>query len=69
MGDEEIKAPPIGIRPKFIWQESRYRSICAAIERYNNANLAIPETWITERNELLDEIPKSHEYYTQNRNK
>lgn len=52
--------PPIGIMPKDIFFNNckikRYKHICLAIERYQEANVEIPESWLEELNELESEI-------------
>ncbi len=40
--------PPIGLMPKKIWIEQRIVDIEAAIERYKNAFVEIPQEWIDE---------------------
>ena len=50
------RIPPIGLIPKSIFERhvkiNRYNDICAAIVRYQNANLQINEEWIKELDEL-----------------
>ena len=48
--------PPIGLMPKYIWQEKRYKDICEAIKRYKNVNKKIPKEWIEEYIELWEII-------------
>lgn len=50
--------PPLGIVPKFIWKEQRLMNLREAIDRYLDANLKVPVTWIEEYNELLEDIRK-----------
>lgn len=49
---EEIK-PPIGLRPKSIAYEDRYREVSDAIVRYCNAGISIPYDWYDEYQELV----------------
>ena len=45
-------APPIGLMPKKIHQEHRMMDICAAMLRYIEVGLPVPEEWIEELSEL-----------------
>lgn len=51
-----MKKPPIGIIPEIIWKEQRIQDIDAAINRYQEAGLAINTKWIYERNKLIYDI-------------
>jgi hypothetical protein len=53
----ECSAPPLGLMPRHIHDEKRITAIKAAIERYSEANKAIPIEWITEYNELIEKLP------------
>lgn len=48
--------PPIGIKPKFVWEEERIGDLLEAMLRYSNVGWVIPKEWIEE----LDELNKSH---------
>lgn len=48
----EFNRPPLGIVPKYIWQDKRRSEIIQAICRYLNVNLPVPVEWIEEYNEL-----------------
>ncbi|WP_297439068.1 hypothetical protein [uncultured Clostridium sp.] len=48
------KKPPLGIKPKFIWEDERLFELGCAISRYLKANLNIPIKWIEEYNELIE---------------
>jgi len=47
------RKPPLGLRPRFIVAEHRVAEIDAAIQRYIEAEQAIPQPWTEEREELL----------------
>lgn len=49
---EEIKKPPLGIKPKEYWQKSRFTELQRAIAMYAKEGLKIPDEWIEEYNEL-----------------
>lgn len=57
-GQYEIKRPPLGLIPRFIWEGKNYtqriQSIKEAIERYTEENLSIPQEWVEEYNELIE---------------
>lgn len=46
------KKPPLGIPPRYIWEEERRQKIRKAITEYMAADLMVPECWIEEWNEL-----------------
>jgi len=50
--------PPIGIEPKFIWQEKRFKHLKEAINRYQESNLPLRQVWVTEYNELIGILKK-----------
>ena len=50
---EKAIKPPIGIKPKYIWEQERFDDIFRAISEYYNAGLKIPVEWIEEYNELI----------------
>ena len=54
---EEDK-PPLGIMPKFIWNEKRLSELILAIQRYLNVEMPIPIDWIEEYNNLINERNK-----------
>lgn len=45
--------PPIGIMPRYIWEEKRIDDIREAINRYSEKALPIPSQWIEEYNDLV----------------
>ncbi len=55
---EELKKPPLGIIPKKIHDEKRFKELCAAIKRYQVANLPIPAEWWDEYYEFTDNQAK-----------
>lgn len=44
---------PIGIIPKYIWDDKRFHELCEAITRYYSKGLEIPIEWIEEYNEYI----------------
>jgi hypothetical protein len=53
---EDIKMserPPLGIMPRYIWNEKRLEDLRDAIYRYISAVRPVPAEWIEEYNELL----------------
>jgi hypothetical protein len=46
------KAPPLGLRPRFIVSENRLREITSAMTRYAEASKPIPSDWTKELDEL-----------------
>ena len=50
----KIKKPPLGLIPKWAWDEERLREICKAISRYYNNERVIPIEWIEEYNKLIE---------------
>jgi hypothetical protein len=51
----DMKKPPIGIEPRFIWRARRMYELMAAITRYADAKLEIPCEWLSEIKELLND--------------
>lgn len=51
-----VSKPPLGIIPKNIWKTERLSALKEAVNRYFNVNRLVPEEWIKEYNELLNEI-------------
>ena len=49
----EVKKPPLGLKPKWIHDEGRRKDILDAIERYSEANMPIPIEWVKELRELI----------------
>jgi hypothetical protein len=57
------KMNPIGLMPKNIHTEIRFKEVCGAMSRYYNACLIIPIEWIEEYNELVSQLyPQSKEF-------
>jgi len=44
--------PPLGLTPKYVWEELRRREILAAMQRYAIAEKAAPIEWCNELAEL-----------------
>lgn len=49
---EQLKEPPLGIKPLFIHNEQRLDQLNAAIERYTNTGFPVPKEWISEKKSL-----------------
>jgi hypothetical protein len=45
--------PPLGLTPRYSLDLQRTREILAAMDRYVEAGLVIPEEWTDELNELI----------------
>ena len=45
--------PPLGLTPKYVWDEHRIWDIWNAIYRFIDAKEAIPLTWVEEYNMLV----------------
>jgi len=52
-GTIKSEKPPLGLIPKFVYQEQRIIDITKAIERYTVAKKTVPREWIEEYNELI----------------
>lgn len=50
--------PPLGVTPKYIWDELRLEELSKAIGRCVEAHYVIPTSWIDEYNKLLYEKVK-----------
>ena len=50
--------PPLGLFPKYLWDEARLQEIDKAIIRYTDRIKEIPIEWIEERNELIKTLYK-----------
>jgi hypothetical protein len=46
--------PPLGLRPRFLAEESRLIEVWEAISRYLQAGYPLPIEWIEEYNELAE---------------
>jgi len=47
-----MKKPPIGVIPRYLWDEERLEAINDAIKQYWNAGMTPPIEWFHEREEL-----------------
>ena len=56
--EEEPKCekPPLGVMPKYIWDKKRLSDLASAIQRYIDAEKAIPKEWVGEYNELISAL-------------
>jgi len=50
----ENTKPPIGVVPKYIWDERRRKQLKESITRYLDADLKVDEEWVKEYNQLID---------------
>lgn len=48
-----IERPPLGLTPRFIYEERRMKEILGAIQRYSEREMVIPDEWVAELSELL----------------
>lgn len=48
--------PPIGIKPRYIYDGERLREILNAMDRYSKASKHIPGEWIDELRDLINEL-------------
>lgn len=46
--------PPLGVKPKFIWDEERIKELKGAILRYIDSNWPIPLEFVEEYNDLTE---------------
>lgn len=47
------RKPPIGLVPRFIWNQERISDIVMAIDRYTVARNPVPIEWVEEYNEMI----------------
>lgn len=55
--DEKTKnsqKPPLGLKPRYIHDSQRIDEILCAIERYTDANMSIPKSWVEELRDLFN---------------
>lgn len=50
---ENSQKPPLGLTPRYIHDCERIDEILCAIERYTDANMSIPKSWVEELRDLL----------------
>ena len=50
---ENGQKPPMGLKPRYIHDGERIDEILCAIERYTDANMSIPKSWVEELRDLL----------------
>jgi hypothetical protein len=65
-GTEPVKAlpepppgvvpPTLGVVPKWLRQEQRLEELCAAVVRYRQASIRIPDEWLGEMRDLAGEL-------------
>jgi hypothetical protein len=54
----EAQAPPTGIIPSSIFYEKRLADLDAALKRYTDAGMQLPDIWLSERRLLLKILPR-----------
>lgn len=52
----ELKRPPLGIMPRFIWLEHRLQDLHEAMKRYVEADKRIPSEWMAEVRFINEEL-------------
>ena len=50
---ENSENHPVGLKPRYIHDGERIDEILCAIERYTDANMSIPKSWVEELRDLL----------------
>lgn len=50
----ELEKPPLGLEPRWVHDSRRAKDILDAIERYTDANMSIPKTWVEELQDLFN---------------
>ena len=48
----KVEKPPLGLMPRYLYNEQRFQEIYSAISRYYQAGKAIPIEWIEEYNDI-----------------
>ena len=51
---ETVKKPPLGIKPRAIWEKERIDEILKAMKRYSDADVRIPAEWVDELYKLME---------------
>lgn len=57
----KYEKPPIGIMPKWLWEEQRLHDLHSAIQRYLDVGMTVNPEWIEEYNELSKRIRERKE--------
>ena len=50
----DVSKPPLGVEPRYIHDARRIQDILKAIERYTDANMPIPKSWVEELRDLFN---------------
>jgi hypothetical protein len=50
------RKPPIGLMPEHVWKLHRFEDVTAAIKRYLDAGLVVPDEWLAEYCRLKNEL-------------
>lgn len=51
---KHCEKPPLGIVPRYIWEEKRRDELVKAMNRYTAAGCRVPPEWIAEYNALVE---------------
>ena len=52
----ECKKPPMGIMPRWLWDEKRQEELTAAMCRFFEVGRPVPAEWVDEYNELSEKL-------------
>lgn len=52
----KYEKPPVGLMPRKIWLETRFKEILDAIKRYSDVNKQVPMEWLNELTEINKQI-------------
>lgn len=50
---KKYKKPPLGVKPRFIWEEERIEALQDAMKRHIENGFMVPVEWAQEHNELI----------------
>ncbi len=59
----EIKKPPLGIMPRQIWMQKRFDDLIGTVDRFRQANTAVPREWYKEIGELALKLTENETTY------
>ena len=57
--------PPIGVRPRYVHDQSRLSELFQAVLRYMTSGCAIPQEWIEEIDELMGRYKKGMNHHAE----
>lgn len=58
---EQPKKPPLGVEPRWLYEEQRLQDLGDAIYRYLSDKMPIQTEWIEEYNEIIKRMEGKHE--------